>query len=352
MEALIRNWNGENVVVRFDAETEAWFFIAIHSTRLGPATGGTRMKSYPSPRAALQDALRLSEAMTLKYAVADFPRGGGKCVIALPGDFDPVKREALLLRYGAQVKMLGGTFETGPDVGTSPADMDIIARTGEPHVFCRTAAGGGAGDSAPATALGLFYGIGAVCERLFDRSSVDGRRILVQGVGSVGRRLIDLLVDGGAEVLISEIDPGAIQLLHDKRHLAVVPPESVYTTECDIFAPCALGGVLTSETIPRLNCRAVAGAANNQLGEWADAKLLRERGILYAPDYVVSLGGAMAITGIEAMGWSREEADLRLKQIGDTLRRVFDLAESDNIDTESAARKIAMANLDRPKTSR
>ncbi len=347
MENLIRNWDGNNLLVRFDAESKAWIFIAIHSTRLGPATGGTRIKSYGTPRDALQDALRLSEAMTLKYAVADFPRGGGKCVIAPPENFDQAGRQALLLRYGSLVKSFGGTFETGPDVGSSPADMDIIGETGAPHVFCRTPERGGAGDSAPATALGLFYGIGAVCEKLFGSDSVAGRRVLVQGVGSVGRLLIDLLDDAGAEVILSELDPGAIRLLHDKRHLEVVPPESACATECDIFAPCALGGVLNAHTIPQLKCRGVAGAANNQLGDRADAEVLRQRGILYAPDYVVSLGGAMAITGIEAMGWSRETVEERLKGIGQTLHQVFDLAETEGIDTDSAARQIAVANLER-----
>lgn len=334
------------MVIRFDAEAGAWIFIAVHSTRLGPATGGTRMKSYAAPRDALRDALRLSEAMTLKYAVADFPRGGGKCVIAMPEGFDPAGRPALLRRYGALVKKMHGTFETGPDVGSSPADMDIIAETGAPHVFCRTPEKGGAGDSAPATALGLFHGLAAVCEKLFGDDTVAGRRILVQGVGSVGRRLIDLLADAGAEVLISEVNPGAIGLLHDLRRLKVVPPESVYDTECDIFAPCALGGILTADTIPRLKCRAVAGAANNQLGDRADAEHLRQRGILYSPDYVVSLGGAMAITGMEAMGWTREEADERLKEIGVTLHRVFELAESEGVDTDSAAREIAVKHLE------
>lgn len=349
METLIRSWDGESVITRYDREAGAWVFIAIHSTRLGPATGGTRIRSYPEPRGALEDAIRLSEAMTLKYAVADFPRGGGKCVIDLPAEFDWAGRRSLLLRYGTLVKSLHGTFETGPDVGSSPADMDVIAETGAPHVFCRTPEKGGAGDSAPATALGLFHAIGAVCDKLFGAgSTVAGRKVLVQGVGSVGSRLIDLLANAGADVLISELNPGAVDLLHDKGHLTIVPPEAVYDTECDIFAPCALGGVLTAETIPRLRCRAVAGTANNQLGEQEDAERLRRRGILYAPDYVVSLGGAMAITGMESMGWTWEEAEARLTGIADTVRRVIELSESERTDTESAARRIAAANLERP----
>ena len=193
MDSIIKTWGGEEVIIRHDQATGAWILIAIHSTRLGPAAGGTRMKPYPDFQAALQDALRLSEAMTYKFAVPGIARGGGKAVINLPSHFDPAGRPDLLRRYGSLVRQLSGLYFTGPDVGTSSSDMNIIAETGSPYVFGRTPGAGGAGDSGPITALGVFAGIEVLCELLFGNPSLKNRRILVQGVGSVGGTLIDLL---------------------------------------------------------------------------------------------------------------------------------------------------------------
>ena len=345
MESLLREWDGESVIIQFDRPTGAWIIIAIHSTRLGPAAGGTRMKPYPDFQEALRDALRLAASMTYKFALADLPYGGGKAVIALPPDFDPGERSDLLRRYGVLIHQLGGLYQTGPDVGTSPHDMDIIAEAGAPYVFCRTPANGGAGDSGGATALGVFNGIQAVCEHLFGGGSLKGKRVLVQGAGSVGRPLIDLLREAGAEVLFNDVDQAAIRHFRDERGLQFVPAKAVYDTPCDIFAPCALGGILNRNTIPRLKCLGVAGAANNQLAEPADADRLRERRILYAPDYVINIGGAMAITGIEAMGWSREKADERVRSVRQTLHHIFEMAEAEGITTDAAARRIAESRL-------
>ncbi len=165
IEQLLKDWDGETVVVRYDRPTGAWIFIAIHSTRLGPATGGTRMMPYPSPEAAIDDALKLAAGMTYKFAVPSFPRGGGKAVIAIPDDFDPQSRTDLLRRYGKLIQQLGGLFYTGPDVGTSSTDMDIIAETGAPYIHSRTPSAGGAGSSGPATAMGVFTGIQVVCDK-------------------------------------------------------------------------------------------------------------------------------------------------------------------------------------------
>jgi leucine dehydrogenase len=346
MESLLREWDGETVIVRYDRPTGAWIFIAIYSTRLGPAVGGTRMKSYPDVQAALQDALRLAEAMTYKFAGPGMPYGGGKAVIALPGDFDPQARPALLQRYGALVHQLGGLFLTAPDVGTSSADMDIIAETGAPYVFGRTLAAGGAGSSGPFTALGVFAGIQVTCEHLFGEASLKGRRVLVQGTGSVGGSLIEHLRAAGAEVVFSEVDEVAIRRFRDELGLEFVPAEAVYATECDIFAPCALGGVLNSNTIPQLKCRAVAGGANNQLASPEDDESLRARGILYAPDYVLNVGGAMAILSLETQGWTQEQAEKRVTEsVRRALEQVFELAETEGITTEAAARHIAEERL-------
>jgi len=350
MESLLREWDGETVIVRYDRPTGAWTFIAIHSTRLGPASGGTRMRSYPDVQAALQDALRLAAGMSYKFATSGIPYGGGKAVIALPPDFDPQSRPALLRRHGALLHQLGGLFYTGPDVGTSSADMDIIAETGAPYVFARTPAAGGAGSSGPFTALGVFTGLQVACEFRFGDGSLKGKRVLVQGTGSVGGRLIEHLRAAGAEVLFSEVDPGAIRRFRDELGLPFVPPEAAASTECDVFAPCALGGALNAETIPQLACHVVAGGANNQLASPEDAERLRARGILYAPDYVINVGGAMAILGLETSGWTREQAEREVvESIRRALRHVFEVADREGITTDAAARQIAEERLSAPK---
>ncbi len=346
METLIREWGGETVIVHYDRPTGAWIFIAIHSTRLGPAVGGTRMKPYASVQAALQDAMRLAAGMTYKFATPGMPFGGGKAVIAIPADFEAQSRPALLRRYGALIHQLGGLFSTGPDVGTSPADMDIIAETGAPYIFARTPAAGGAGDPGPFTARGVFAGIEETCEHLFGDMSLVGRRVLVQGAGDVGAKLINYLCDAGATVAYSEVDEGAIRKVRDDLGLEFVPPEVVYTTECDIFAPCALGGVLNADTIPQLKCRAVVGGANNQFATQEDAERLRARGILYAPDYVVNVGGAMAITSMEMKGWSQERAEREVvESVRRALRQIFEVASKEGITTDAAARQLAENRL-------
>src|SRR5262249_2937439 len=241
LETLLRTWSGEEVVLRYDRVTGAWIVIAVHSTHLGPAGGGTRMKSYARLEAAVQDAQRLAEGMTHKFALAGLPRGGGKAVIAVPPDLETAARADLLRRYGALVKQLGGLFSTGPDVGTSALDMDTIAETGAPYVFGRTPTQGGAGDSGPATAVGVLAGMRVTCAQLFGSSALTGRRIVVQGAGNVGGPLLRLLRDAGADVAFSDIDPQACHRMQSELGVAALAPELTYRAECDIFAPCALG---------------------------------------------------------------------------------------------------------------
>ena len=346
MEALLNAWDGERVIIEFDRPTGAWIIIAIHSMRRGPAGGGTRMKPYPTMEAALADALELARSMSYKFACAAMARGGGKAVIAIPPDLSHQARLDLLRRYGALISRLGGMFQTGPDVGTSSADMDIIAETGAPYVFGRTVQAGGAGDSGPATALGVLRSMGVVCQHLFGSPLLAGRRVLVQGAGSVGLRLIRLLREARAEILFSDVDEATIRQVQDTLGIPCIPAEKVYETPCDIFAPCALGGILNQATIPQLKCRAIVGSANNQLARPEDSELLRERGILYAPDFIVNVGGAMALVGIEAMGWSEAEANAHVIQgIEQALRQTFDLATARNISTAEAARSVAEARL-------
>jgi glutamate dehydrogenase/leucine dehydrogenase len=347
MESLIKQWDGEKVIIQYDQPSGAWIFMAIHSTRLGPpVSGGTRMRSYPNAQAALQDAFKLSAAMTNKLALAGVGHGGGKVVIAAPPDLDRAERTRLLQSYGTLLQQLSGLFLTGPDMGTSPDDMDIIAETGAPYVFSRTPAAGGAGDSGPTTATGVLAGMRVTCERLYGDASLAGKRVLVQGAGSVGRALMKLLQNEGANVLFSDIDEIAMQRVRTELGLEFIPPESLFDTVCDIFSPCAIGGILDENAIARLKCQAVVGAANNQLVDPHDAMRLQERDILYAPDMVVNIGGLLGITGIEAAGWSWEEAHERVSStVTRTLGQVYDLAAAAGLDTHAAALRIARERL-------
>jgi leucine dehydrogenase len=346
MESLLKEWTGESVIINYDHPTGTWIFIAIHSTKLGPAGGGTRMKSYPDFQSALQDSLRLAEAMTYKWAISGMAFGGGKAVIAILPDSDQQSRQALLRRYGAMIHKLGGLFNTGPDVGISSSDMDIIAETGSPYVFGRTPAAGGFGSSGPATALGVFSGMQIACEQVFGERSLSGRRVLVQGAGSVGGALIEYLHSAGAEVQVSDVEEGATCRFRDDFGLQCIPSDDVYSIECDILAPCALGGVLNEKTIPQLKCRIVAGAANNQLIKPENAEHLKDRGILYAPDYVINAGGAMFIVGMEIQGWTKEQMENEVSDgIQNALQQIFKLSATKGITTEAAARQIAEKRL-------
>jgi len=344
MQSLIKSWDGEFVVTYFDRPTGAWIFIGVHSTKLGVATGGTRLKTYPSPSAGLEDALRLSKGMTLKWAVLGLPRGGGKGVIAVPEDFRGKDREGLFLRYGELVQKLGGIYETGPDLGTSSSDMDIIARKTS-HVFATSPKEGGAGDSGPATALGVFSAIKASCEHRLDNPSLKGRKVLVQGVGGVGGDLVKRLKEAGAKLMFTDVEQERVRQFKENLGIEYVEPEKAYEADCEIFSPCAVGGILNQATIPKLKAQIVCGAANNQLQRAADGELLKERGILYAPDFVVSAGGAIYLLGVEKLKWSQQKVDEEISGIGDTLKQIYGEAERSGITTEEAALQIAERNL-------
>jgi leucine dehydrogenase len=345
MQELLAAWDGESVSTHRDRLTDTWMFVCVHSTRLGPSGGGTRMKSYTSPTAALADGLRLSEAMTLKFASVALPMGGGKAVIALPDARLPTgdERNRLLHEFGSFVKSLGGLYSCAPDMNTSAADMDVIAEEC-PYVFCKTEAAGGSGDTAPDTAVGVFHGIRASCRFAFGSDSLSGRTVLVQGAGGVGGRLIELLSEAGVEVMATDIDAHRLDALRS-RGIKVVAPEAAMTTECDVLAPCATGGMINARTIPGLRCRMVAGGANNQLEKPSDADLLVERGILYAPDFVINAGGVLHGHGLEVQGWSRETLDLHLAGIGDAVFAILERAKREGVSTDAAARRHAQARL-------
>ncbi len=344
-DRVLEDWNGERLLVERHAPTGSWILIAIHSTVLGPAAGGTRMKPYPSLDEALDDVLRLSAGMTYKFATPALEFGGGKAVLMVPADLGEDGRTQLLRRYGELVADLDGAFLTGPDVGTTPVDMDVIADAAGGNVFCRTPAAGGAGDPGPYTALGVFTAIEVACEHL--GIPLSGARVVVQGAGDVGGPLIERLRAAGAAVAFSEVDDGRIRRFRDESGVEFIPAAEVLEAECDVLSPCALGGVINEDSIAALRCKAVVGSANNQLRDERNATSLQERGILYAPDFVANVGGAMAMTGIEALGWGEAEARANVTTyVAGALRAVIAAAGAEAITTDAAARRIARQRID------
>ena len=336
-EDLLEAWDGEEAVIRFDRESGAWVFVCVHSTVLGPAGGGTRMRVYERPGDGLADAMRLSQAMTVKMAVANAERGGGKAVLAVPALPSGDERRALLLRYGRLVASLGGTYRTAGDMNISPKDLDVVHEVC-PWVYGTTGTGGNSGRG---TARGVLHGIRASVEHVFGSPDLAGRRVLVQGVGAVGHELVRDLVADGAEVLVSDVD-------HERAAATgaqVVAPADTLATECDVYAPCAVGGTLSADTIPTLRCRVVAGSANNQLATREDARLLHDAGILYAPDYVVNAGGVVQLVGLVDRGWSEDELEEGVAGIGDTLRRIYRDADEAGITPADAAERLAAERI-------
>jgi glutamate dehydrogenase/leucine dehydrogenase len=346
-EDLLARWDGEEVAIRFDGPTGAWMFVGVHSTVLGPAMGGTRMKTYPTPEDGLRDVLRLSQAMTFKQAGAGVPYGGGKAVLAVPSVPPPgsSERRQLLLRYAALVDSLHGTYVTAADMNTASPDMDVVGER-TTHVLGRSRERGGAGDPAPGTALGVFHGIRSSWQRSTGSSGLAGVTVLVQGVGSVGDRLADHLHDAGASVMASDVDRVRAEKTAERVGGSVVEADVVIGTICDVYAPCATGAVLTSQTIPKLGCRVVAGAANNQLGEPDDAALLAQRDILYAPDYVINAGGVIHLAGYETLGWDDAILLALLAGIAETLLGIYRTADDEGITTAEAADRLALARIE------
>lgn len=339
MEELMRRWDGERVVMRYDAAADAWIFIAIHSTRLGDASGGSRMRVYDAPRDGLWDAQRLAAGMTYKWAGVDFPVGGGKGVIALARPLNGSDCEGLLERYGELVESLRGGFSTGADLGVGPELVRVIGRRTQ-HVFGLR----GAGDPGPWTALGVFTSMQAVAREAFGSPELEGRTVLVQGIGDVGVPLCERLLEAGSVLKLADVDARRAATAGDRFDAQVVDARQVYDEPCDIFAPCAVGAVLNERTIPRLRCRAVAGSANNQLKTREDAERLMARGILYSPDFISNAGGAIALCGLEARGMSEADVEAKVTSIGETLREIFadarEQGESPQVAAERRARKV------------
>jgi leucine dehydrogenase len=350
-QQLLDTWDGETAVIRRDRETGGWIFICLHSTRRGPAGGGTRMKVYGSPAEGLNDAMLLSGAMSRKLAVAGLPFGGGKGVIAIPEIPTGQPRRELLLRYGELVASLGGTYCTSSDMNTDEADLDVIWERTK-YVFGRSVATGGSGSPARPTALGVYHGIRASVAHLDGSQALDGRRILLQGAGGVGSQLADHLAKAGASILVADIDQDRAQAVASRVNGGVVHPDETLQTDADVYAPCAVGGTLDVESASRIRCAVVAGSANNQLAQPEAADVLSARGILYAPDYVINAGGAIGVAGTEQLGWSQDQVSAALERIGETLRDVYRRSEDQGISTAAAAEAIAEERLSEPSAQR
>lgn len=343
----------EQVVFCSDEATGLKAIIGIHNTVLGPALGGTRMWHYNTEAEAVEDVLRLSRGMTYKAAISGLNLGGGKAVII--GDARTMKTEAFLRRFGKFVQSLGGKYITAEDVNMKTADMEYIAMetkhvTGLPELM------GGGGDPSPVTAYGTYLGIKATAKKVYGSDSLNGKKIAVQGVGQVGKYLVDHLIKEGAKVFINDIFEDKIKAVTDKHKVTVVSQDELFELDMDIYAPCALGATLNDDTIPKLRCSIVAGAANNQLkDEVKHGYMLVDRAITYAPDFLINAGGLINVYNEYLGNYNRDRAYLQAEKIYDTCLNILNLATEEKISSQEAAIKIAeqrISQVGRIKLSR
>ena len=335
----------EEVLVGRGQRSGLYVIVAIHSTALGPALGGGRLWRYEALGDGIADALRLSEAMTYKAAAAGLDLGGGKAVLCAPPDRElpPEQRHALLLDLGDAVESVEGRYVTAEDVGTSAEDMVVIAERTS-NVVGLPPEAGGSGDPSPVTARGVERAIRACCEHRYDTADLAGRTVTVIGLGHVGQALAARLREAGAELVASDIDPEKRRLA-EQLGAAWVEPHDAVAAECEILAPCALGGAISAETIDRLRCEIVCGSANNVLASDSLAKELHERGILYAPDFIANAGGLINVYG-ELHGLEHGELDELVDGIGEALGHVFELADERSVTPLEGARAVARRRLE------
>lgn len=333
----------EKVVQFKDADSGLSAIIAIHNTDLGPGLGGTRIYPYNKFEEALTDVLRLSKGMTYKAAMAQVGLGGAKAVIIADPKID--KTPQLLTAFGQAVNTFEGKYICAEDVGCTPEDIDIIVKTTK--YACGIHNLRGSGNPAAYTAWGTFQGIQSVLQKLDGNTSLEGKTIAIQGVGSVGTRLIDLLFWEGAELIIADLDENAVKQVAHRSAAQVVSPDEILSVDCDILSPCAMGGIINKNSIPNLRCRAIAGGANNQLLTYEDADELTKRGILYAPDFVINAGGLINVMHeLSVHGYHAHHARTMTKKIYNQLLEVYKIAEKQSISTHQAAVSIVDHRLE------
>ncbi len=332
----------EQIVFCQDKHTGLKAIIAIHNTTLGPGLGGTRMYNYQSEAEAIVDVLRLSRGMTYKASISGLNLGGAKAVII--GDPNTQKSEALMRRFGKFVDNLGGKYITAEDIGTTTKDMEYVSMETESVAGLPEIQGGG-GDPSPVTAYGVYLGMKACAKNVWGTDSLEGRKVLVEGVGKVGTYLVELLYKERAEILVADVNQGALKHVADTFSATIVPLDGRWNLDMDIYSPCALGATLNDESIAALNCAIVAGAANNQLkDEHVHGQALLEKGILYGPDFLINAGGLINVY-TEIHGYNRDIAMARTENIYDVTLQLIQKARQENISTHVAANLLAEARI-------
>src|SRR5690625_143543 len=323
--------------------------IAIHDTTLGPALGGARMWTYDSEEKAIEDALRLARGMTYKNAAAGLNLGGGKAVII--GDPNKDKNEEMFRAFGRYIQSLNGRYITAEDVGTTVDDMDFIHM--ETDYVTGTSGFGSSGNPGPVTAYGVYKGIQATAKEAFGTDSLAGKTVAVQGIGNVAFRLCHYLYEEGAQLIVTDINKKAVEKAVEKFGATAVDPDDIYDVACDIYSPCALGATLNDETIPKLQAKAIAGSANNQLKLEKHGDDLYERGIVYAPDFVINAGGVINVADeLQPNGYQQERAMKKVESIYDNLMKVFEISNRDQIPTYLDADRMAEERIASMKKSR
>ena len=332
----------EQILFCTDEETGLKAIIAIHDTTLGPALGGTRMWDYTTEAEALQDVLRLSRGMTFKAAISGLNLGGGKAVII--GDATTEKTEALMKKFGEYVDSLGGKYITAEDVGMNTKDMEYV-REMTKHVTGIPESMGGSGDPSPVTAYGVYMGMKASAKFKWGSDSLKGKKILVQGVGNVGKNLVKHTTEEGAKVYITDINVSKLEKVSKMYGAEIIMGDSIYDMDMDIYAPCALGATLNTNTLNRLKCDIIAGAANNQLeDELVHAEMVKEKGLIYAPDFLINAGGLINVYS-EINGYNREKSLEQTKKIYNTTLEILLKADAEDITTHKAALIIAQQRI-------
>ncbi|MGG7507889.1 Glu/Leu/Phe/Val dehydrogenase dimerization domain-containing protein [Plantibacter sp. YIM 135249] len=335
----------ERVFITRGERSDLTISVAVHSTTLGPALGGARVWNYGSWTEAVEDSLRLAAGMTMKNAAAGLARGGGKSVVFVPAGtvLDAERRHAAMLDLGDAVEQLGGAYQTAEDVGTTAEDMAVVSERTK-HVCGLPADRGGVGEPSDATAAGVYSSITSTLETVFGTPLVQGRRATISGLGQVGGRLARQLAANGARLIVTDVNP-AKRAFAEEIGASWIEPGDEHLIETDLFVPCGVGGALSADVIDRLQCRAVVGAANNQLASRDGAEALAARGILWAPDFVVNAGGVIYLAMASEPGADAAAIATRVDDIGHTVQRIFRSAIEDGVTTLEAAERLAMARI-------